>query len=152
MKTSTLRTEAVPALSLISEEELAAVVATVLRDHDDLERSTAERIVEEALKFVAACAAFPGERLRPSRAVDKGWHALILHTHTYERLCSRLGRFVHHMPDLPDHAAAPAEALERAPEVMTTAGYEPDRTLWLQPSGAAECCDYCPFPKDKERH
>jgi hypothetical protein len=150
VKTSTLRTDAVPTLSHISEEEIAAVVATVLRDHDDLEWSTAERIVEEALKFVATCAAIPGERLRPSRAVDKGWHALILHTHTYERLCSRLGRFVHHMPGASASEVASAEALERTPELMAKAGYEPDRTLWLQPSGAAECCDYCPFPpKDK---
>ncbi|MFI6278357.1 glycine-rich domain-containing protein [Streptomyces sp. NPDC050988] len=134
------------ALSLISEAEFGAVVTTVLRDHDELERSSAERIVKEALKFVAACAAIPGERLRSSRAVDKGWHALILHTHTYARLCSRLGRFVHHMPDPPAPAGTPAEALERTPELMTTAGYVPDRTLWLQFSEAAKCCDYCPFP------
>lgn len=149
MQTSTLRTDTAPTLSLISEEEFAAVVATVLRDNEGMEQITAERIVGEALKFVAACARTQGVGLRPSRPVDKGWHALILHTHTYERLCSRLGRFVHHTPDTPSSAGARMEALDRTQKLMAAAGYEPNRTLWHQTSGGAECCDYCPFPKDK---
>jgi hypothetical protein len=149
MHAGTLRAEAA-ARSLIGDEEFGHVVATVLGDNEGMEQSAAERIVEEALKFVATCAATNGVGMRPSRAVDKGWHALILHTHTYERLCSRLGRFVHHRPDKPASPEVRTEALERTQELMAQAGYEPDRTLWLQPSvsaecegGPAPCCDYC---------
>lgn len=138
---------AATARDLISAEEFTNVVATTLRDNEDMEQATAELITVEALKFVATCAVTGGVGMRPSRAVDKGWHALILHTHIYERLCSRLGRFVHHRPDQPELAGARTEALDHTQELMTEAGYEPERTLWLQASGAAECCDYCPFPK-----
>ncbi|MET8749113.1 hypothetical protein ABZW32_03355 [Streptomyces sp. NPDC004667] len=49
-----------------------------------------ERVVVEGLKFVAAAAA--GARgIAPSRVVDEGWHALILHTAIYNGLCERLG-------------------------------------------------------------
>jgi hypothetical protein len=150
VQTSTLRADVAPVRSLISEDEFAAVVATVLRDNEGMEQVVAERITEEALGFVAACARTDGAGMRPSRAVDKGWHALILHTHTYQGLCARLGRFVHHRPDQPPSVGARADALERTRELMTEAGYEPDHTLWLRPSGAAECeggpapcCDYC---------
>jgi hypothetical protein len=137
MHAGTLRAEA--ARSLVGDEEFSHVVATVFGDNEGMEQRAAERIVEEALKFVATCAATNGQGMRPSRAVDKGWHALILHTHTYERLCSRLGRFVHHRLDKPASAGARTEALDRTQELMAQAGYEPDRTLWLQPSGSAEC-------------
>ncbi|RCG19801.1 hypothetical protein DTL70_24140 [Streptomyces diacarni] len=61
----------------------------------------AERIVAEALAFVAACTQPTSRGLRPSRTVDEGWHALILHTRGYEGLCGRLGRFIHHVPEPP---------------------------------------------------
>ncbi|RMI26770.1 hypothetical protein EBN88_29775 [Streptomyces triticirhizae] len=52
-------------------------------------------------KFMDAAARFPAARITPSNVVDEGWHALILHTNLYERLCRRLGRFVHHWPERP---------------------------------------------------
>ncbi len=59
----------------------------------------AGRIVEEGIKFVAACSRNPGTGLAPSRIVDEGWHALILHTAMYAELCTKLGgTFVHHYP------------------------------------------------------
>jgi hypothetical protein len=39
-----------------------------------LDNHTAERILEQTLAFLAACACNPGARLAPSRDVDKGWH------------------------------------------------------------------------------
>ncbi|MFB8777972.1 glycine-rich domain-containing protein [Streptomyces broussonetiae] len=136
--------------SLISDDDFAHVVATVLDDNPDMEQVSAERSVVEALKFVAACAVTEGTGMRPSRAVDKGWHALILHTQVYEGLCARLGRFVHHRPDRPSSAGVRAQALERTQALMARAGFEPDPALWVQPLGSAECeggpapcCDYC---------
>lgn len=64
--------------------------------------AVAERITAEALKFVATCAQFTGEGLRPSRVVDEGWHGLILRTAPYAWLCRRLSHFVHHRPERRD--------------------------------------------------
>lgn len=145
------------ARSLISEDEFAAVVATVVRDGADLNEARAERIVEEALKFVATCAVQDEGGLRPSRAVDAGWHALILHTRTYARLCDRLGRFVHHCPDTPALRTVPMDALRqrttlhRTQALMVGAGYEPDPALWMQmANGVGDCttseCEGGPTP------
>ncbi len=57
---------------------------------------------------------FPDARLRPSRVVDEGWHALILHTRVYSELCEGVGRFVHHMPEPSDGSRHnPAELIRR---------------------------------------
>ncbi|MEU0375203.1 hypothetical protein ABZ070_34585 [Streptomyces sp. NPDC006283] len=56
----------------------------------------AGQILEDALAFVATAASSPGQALVPSRVVDEGWHALILHTGIYSNLCSQFGNFVHH--------------------------------------------------------
>ncbi|MGW8552688.1 hypothetical protein [Streptomyces tubercidicus] len=92
------------ARSLLSEEQFAAVCSTVQTDNPDLSENDAAAILTEALAFVAACAQFPAARLVPSRVVDAGWHALILHTQTYAEMCGRLGAFIHHRPETPDPA------------------------------------------------
>lgn len=122
------------ARSLITEAEFAGVTATVQDNSPDLAADVAERIVEEALKFMAACAVTPGGGLKPSRVVDEGWHALILHTGVYAGLCERLGRFVHHVPERPDVTRHDPGALDRTQQAIVDAGFEPDLTLWLAPT------------------
>lgn len=94
----------------------------------------AARIVAEALAFVDACAKPHSRGLRPSRTVDEGWHALILHTRVYAELCGRLGRFVHHVPEPPNPGRYDAGELERTQLAIATAGYRPDPLLWLPPT------------------
>ncbi len=133
------------ARALLTADQFAGVAATVARNNPEMAVELTERITEEAIKFVAAAAAAPGRGLRPSRIVDEGWHALILNTQVYARLCERLGMFVHHVPEPP---MAPArfhpESLVRTQEAITDAGYTPDPMLWLAPfdtyiSVAADC-------------
>ncbi|MEU8621006.1 hypothetical protein [Streptomyces sp. NPDC048623] len=124
------------AASLLTQEEFDGVAATVLDNNKDMAEPDAGRIVEEALKFVAAAAMFPGG-MRPSRVVDEGWHALILHTRVYQTLCRRLGRFVHHVPERPDPARHGLTALEHTQARIAEAGYEVDRALWLGPSNGS---------------
>ncbi|SFD12400.1 glycine-rich domain-containing protein [Streptomyces aidingensis] len=114
--------------ALITAEEFAAVVGTVLRANPGLDQETAERIVAEALKFVAT-SAVTEHTMAPSRVVDEGWHALILHTRTYAQLCADLGRHVHHVPQ-PGDASGPTDILERTRAAMEAAGYPPDPELW----------------------
>ncbi|MFD5700888.1 glycine-rich domain-containing protein [Streptomyces lasiicapitis] len=145
MQASTgLERSATPARELLSSQQFAAVTETVMGNNKDMDSGTAERIVEEALKFVATCAKNSGAQLRPSRVVDEGWHALILHTVTYRELCGRLGRFIHHTPERPDPSRHSPHELGRTQALITKAGFDADRTLWLAPTDStisvvAEC-------------
>lgn len=134
MQTSTALEEPATARGLLTQEEFAGVAATVLDHNAGMEQDVAERIVEEALKFVATAAAYPSEVLVPSRIVDEGWHALVEDTRLYGRLCGILGYFVHHRPERPDPTRFNQQALDRTQARIVDAGYEVDRTLWLHPT------------------
>ncbi|WP_078966665.1 phage major capsid protein [Streptomyces sp. WM6378] len=77
-------------------QKITAGAATVTDNNPDMDEATAERIATEALKYVAAAAQFPTVHIQPSKVVDEGWHALILHTQLYAKLCEGLGHFVNH--------------------------------------------------------
>ncbi|MEV5982872.1 hypothetical protein [Streptomyces sp. NPDC052114] len=136
---------------LVPAEEFAAVVATVQENNPGMEQEVAGRITAEALKFVAACARFTGEGLRPSRVVDEGWHGLILHTAPYTRLCRRLGSFVHHRPERRDPSRHNAAELERTMSRILDAGFTVDEELWLAPTRetipVAANCAHGPEPQ-----
>lgn len=111
-----------------------AVRATVVDNNPGMGEQTAGRIVDEAVKFMATAARFPREVIVPSRVVDEGWHALILHTRTYRELCDRLGLFVHHTPERPDPARYSARSIERTTALIEKAGFPVDAELWGSPS------------------
>jgi hypothetical protein len=74
------------------------LAARIVADHR-FERRHAERIVDQTLAFLRACADNPGTTISPSPMVDVGWHAFILHTREYAEFCDRVaGRFIHHEP------------------------------------------------------
>lgn len=129
---------------LLPAEELAAVTATVQLNNPDMAPRLAEALVLEAVKFEAACATSPALRLVPSRVVDEGWHALILHTRVKAHLASRLGYFVHHVPEAPDPGRRDTDALLLTQAAIEAAGYVPDPKLWAGPTDrsipvAADC-------------
>lgn len=133
---------------LLPAEELTAVTATVLTNNRGMSPDVAEAIVLEAVKFEAACASNPSGRLTPSRVVDEGWHALILHTRIKARLAARLGYFVHHVPEAPDPDRHDPDVLLRTRVAIADAGYVPDAALWAGPSDAsipvAASCQHSP--------
>ncbi|MEU3990281.1 hypothetical protein AB0F24_18215 [Streptomyces platensis] len=96
----------------------------------------AQRIASEGLKFVVACAKMPDVALAPSRVVDEGWHALIVHTKAYEELCASLGDFVHHCPGYDPDNYDPLN-LVRTQDAIRIAGYDVDEELWGSPTGEA---------------
>ncbi len=130
---------------LLGDEQFNGVVFTVLDNNPGMADGTAERIVTEALKFVATARTFPTARVTPSNVVDEGWHALILHTDVYAELCGKLGGFVHHYPERHDEAA-----LIRTVALIEEAGYTPDHELWTGPTRAlvsvAANCSHTPVP------
>ncbi|MEK8172247.1 hypothetical protein NKH77_32090 [Streptomyces sp. M19] len=121
-------------IGLLHSDERAAVARTVRDNNPGMSQEMAERIVDEATKFVAVCAKNPHERLRPSRVVDEGWHALILHTALYTDFCRIFGRFVHHTPESPDPARHDPDALTRTQEHIVASGFTVDDALWLAPT------------------
>jgi hypothetical protein len=65
--------------------------------HLGLDLTMAERIMNEALGFLALCARESGHG--PAELVDIGWHTIILYTLEYEALCVALaGHMINHCP------------------------------------------------------
>jgi hypothetical protein len=130
MSTTTLTPGTTSARDLLTPETFQSVAATVAGANPEIGPVMAERLVEEAIKFVAAAATRSEGGLRPSRVVDEGWHALILHTGVYARLCAQLGRFVHHLPETPATKRHDEARVDRTLAAIRAAGYEPDEYLW----------------------
>ncbi|HEY5837172.1 glycine-rich domain-containing protein [Streptomyces sp.] len=137
------------ARTLIAPAELAAVTATVQDNNPGMDKDTAEQVGVEALAFVATAARNPGAPIAPSRIVDEGWHALILHTALYARLCERLGAFVHHYPERPDTSRQKSDVLERTVAAIRETGHNPDPELWMLPAEGrvpvAASCGHAPM-------
>ncbi|MFE9569213.1 hypothetical protein ACFYMW_12045 [Streptomyces sp. NPDC006692] len=133
------------ALALLTPKQLEGVAATIVSANKNMENETAVRITDEALKFLAGAAgATSGKGLFPSKVVDEGWHALILNTELYADLCSRLGKVIHHVPQVRAEKGWDRIVVKRTLEAIRAAGYEPDTRLWGKNTDklipvAAEC-------------
>lgn len=145
------------ARQLISDQTFTSCRGTVMDANPDMSEEMAGRIVEEGIKFVAACSRNPDVGLAPSRIVDEGWHALLLHTAKYAELCTSLGGgFVHHYPGY-DPTNYDPEILARTRATIAALGWGVDPELWSPPSDetlvsvAAKCqhapeCTIRPMP------
>lgn len=133
MSITSAATTARDARSYLTPQEFTGVAANVQKDNPGMDRAVADRITLEALKFVAV-ASLGIRGIAPSRVVDEGWHALILHTDLYARLCDRLGGgFVHHYPEMPDVGRYDPEFIGRTMAAIAAAGFSVDRDLWMAP-------------------
>ncbi|WP_328775353.1 hypothetical protein OHU17_05280 [Streptomyces goshikiensis] len=132
---------------LLSDAQFNSVRDTVLDNNPGMEPELASRILVDALAFLAA-ATVRSVPLVPSRVVDEGWHALILHTVLYQELALRLGQFIHHIPERPDPANRSESSLTRTIDAISAAGYEVDMDLWRGPEDAlvsvAASCQHSP--------
>ncbi|MEX5631930.1 glycine-rich domain-containing protein [Parafrankia sp. FMc2] len=103
------------------------------------DRDLAARIVDQALAFLATSATSP-HTLAPSRRVDIGWHAFVLHTREYADFCNQVaGRFIHHIPESTRPSLEQVATVRtRTTDAIAAAGYALDVDLWTLP---AECAD-----------
>ncbi|WP_207954560.1 glycine-rich domain-containing protein [Saccharopolyspora elongata] len=133
-------TDCVHARSLISEDLFARLSRRITID-ENVEPESADRIMDQALAFLGACARFPGHNLAPSKPVDIGWHTFILYTREYAEFCERVAnRFIHHVPQdapgAPEHSKAPASVRVGTVGSIRCAGYLVDEELWIASCGA----------------
>lgn len=104
-------------------------------------RTFAQRIVNQTLAFLATCGQRPDRGLVPSRTVDLGWHAFILHTADYAAFCDRVaGRFLHHEPDDNPRAGG---SLADTVQAMQTCGFPIDDALWFAAGRCTQCYQGC---------
>lgn len=134
---------AAPPRTLI-DPDLFTRLSLRVQEDAGADEEIAGRIVDQALGFLVACAQNPGLRLAPSRQVDAGWHAFILHTAEYAAFCDRIaGWFIHHAPELPGEGGD-RHAAVAAVDAMRAAGIPVDEALWACP---ADCnndkCHQC---------
>lgn len=126
--TIALDSEASPR-DLISAHLYARLVKRVMQDAQ-VDLAHAQRVVTQTLVFLKACADNPGSKLSPTKVVDPGWHAFILHTEEYARFCDRIaGRFIHHRPTC-DGDLRSGMALAQTVGTLEETGYSIDRELW----------------------
>ncbi|WP_433363928.1 glycine-rich domain-containing protein [Streptosporangium sp. CA-115845] len=130
--------------TLITPDLFDRLTARIAVDHPE-HAHQADVIMEQALAFLATCAANPGAGLGPSDTVDIGWHTFILYTREYAEFCQRAaGRFIHHAPDDNPDDSGTGTGLAATIEAMEAAGYRVDPMVWPT---AAECssgkCNQC---------
>jgi hypothetical protein len=148
MSTTTVRLTAAELANprtLIPGELFDRLTARVAAE-ENLPGPRAERVMEQALAFLAACALHPGAGLSPSQQVDPGWHAFLTYTREYAAFCERVaGRFIHHVPtDTPGAAITdPAAAIGATVAAMRAAGLPVDAELWVPGSKCSQCYAGC---------
>ncbi|MEV4745164.1 hypothetical protein AB0K21_02185 [Streptosporangium sp. NPDC049248] len=130
--------------TLISHDLFDRLTARIAVDHP-AHAHQADIIMEQALAFLAACAANPGAGLGPSEQVDLGWHTFLMYTREYRDFCARVaGRFIHHTPDDISSETGAGGSLAVTMAAMEAAGYRVDPVVW---PASAECssgrCNQC---------
>lgn len=138
---------------LIDENLWSRITYRIAKD-EDMTLGLAERILDQALAFLALCAEKQETDVRysPSATVDIGWHTFILYTREYLAFCNEIaGGYIHHEPsDIPG-MTYPRGQIGRTVEALIARGFYVDKPLWLQADtdlralsqGAADCNSYC---------
>lgn len=129
--------------NLVPDALWVRLVSRIRKDHPEVDEALAERIMNETLAFIHACANGVATRLAPSPSVDIGWHTFILYTKSYTEFCeTHAGKYIHHEPsDIPEvefDGGSPRETVE----VLKRNGYSVDEQLWLKSDGNCfpPCC------------
>ncbi|MFF7891522.1 glycine-rich domain-containing protein [Streptomyces sp. NPDC007907] len=133
-------------ITLVDPEVTDRLARRITADHPEITEATARRIVGQAAAFIAASGNQPGQSLAPSKLVDYGWHAFILHTVDYTRFCEEVvGRFVHHVPtdENDETPGGPQATRERTLAAITAVGYAVDEELWPDMADCHQCHAGC---------
>ncbi|MFD4908237.1 glycine-rich domain-containing protein [Kitasatospora purpeofusca] len=114
------------------------MAARIVQD-EGMDHVLAERVMDQALAFLGACAANPDAGLSPARLVDVGWHTFILHTAEYRSFCRSLaGRFLHHVPTDGPETSGRGVSIAATAAVVEASGYAVDPELWAVSADCSE--------------
>lgn len=115
-------------------------VRLIMRDHS-MNRALAERTFAQVIAYLVTSAENSSMPMGPAPVVDKGVHSFILDTPRYWDFCSlHAGRYLHHVPHLPEERAEQPTVLRSTVNAIRDAGFFLDAELW----GAIETdCHQC---------
>lgn len=114
------------------------VVSKYARDNN-LSLGEAEQHMQELARFLAVCAAFPGQNA-PSRVLDEAWHSFVLFTREYHEYCvATFGRFIHHAPTGCTMNESYRNTRARAEDAFGVL----NPALWPENAGGAAICNDC---------
>lgn len=99
---------AAEAYARVADFNVEPVIQRLMTDHQ-LDRLVAGEQMGELKKFLAICAA-SDEPIGMAGPVDDAWHSFLMFTRDYRDFCSRLGKYIDHVPDTDegDHAESAA--------------------------------------------
>jgi hypothetical protein len=109
------------------------IVERIAAEHG-LSKETAQRQFSGALQFLELVASGE-EGLVPSAAIDRAWHAFILHTEQYTSYCQEnFGRYIHHRPSV--ELRGNAESYDRTRTLARARFGELDDEVWVPGPGS----------------
>jgi len=116
---------------LVDDVTWERLVNRIVED-EKIDRSLAERIMDQALGFLALVKLEPESHYGPSALVDIGWHTFILYTKPYAAFCQDLaGHFIHHDPtDVPGVDYSEGNTPSDTVTAMARHGLVVDEALW----------------------
>lgn len=118
-------------------------VRLIMRDHD-MDREMAERTFGQTVAYLVASAEHPDVEMGPARLVDFGVHSFVLDTVNYTEFCVRhAGRYIHHVPHLPEETAGQPYVLKATIQAIRDAGFTVDRELWHAEETDCHQCHAC---------
>jgi hypothetical protein len=131
---------------LISDALWNRLVGRIVKDKS-MDRSLAERIMDQALAFLALCAADRKGGYSPSPLVDIGWHTFILYTRAYAAFGEKMGGFIHHEPSDVEGVDYGTGQIARTVAALKSHGIAVDEPLWV--NTGHDCCGGidCSSPK-----
>jgi hypothetical protein len=115
-------------------------VRLIMRDHA-IDRDLAERTFGQTVAYLVTSAENPGILMGPTAAVDKGVHSFLLDTPRYfDFSFQHAGRYLHHVPHLPEERDSQPQVLYDTIQAIRAAGFAVDDELWGALDGKCNQC------------
>lgn len=124
------QTSSPPNKSLIDEQTWEKLVSYIVKEKG-MNRPLVERIMDQALGFLKLISLCPGRTFCPSKKVDIGWHAFLMHTRDYIAFCNRInGQYIHHEPTPVEIVVAQTGGVAETVRSMKANSIFVDDALW----------------------
>lgn len=139
--------------ALLADEDLFARMAAFIADRNMATVLAARAVLDQGTSLIHYALTHPDEPVSPSKAVDAGVDAFVLHMPEYLAFCDRVaGRTLLHVPRLgegpkqtPD--GRPVLSPVAAAGLFREAGYSIEDSLWPTDEEDPGCCFMC-FTRD----